>query len=286
MRAERYIGSVLTVVLLATPLALANESPHWNKATCDTCHVVASPVAGNAALRHAVAEIGCMECHGDRGGMLACRHRSDLPIGDLAVPEYYSAALDGGRVTCTTCHDLTFQCKNPNVAYGFQNPGFLRNRVSHDTTDQCFECHDDERYAALNPHAGAIEDPLESTCRLCHVGDAKPASSGMSAIAFNMPHDPNDMCLGCHDVRPHPTGMSFGASQEGWVHLVRPSAGVLVTMERWEAATGKRLPLSANDGKIYCATCHDPHGPAAGSAALQAEDRLRSDDICQACHEK
>src|SRR6056300_1755603 len=138
MRVQRFFGSVLTVaVLMATPVA-ASENPHWNKATCGACHAASAPVAGNAGLRHATAEDGCMECHGDRGGMLACRHRSDLPVGDLPVPDYYGAALDGGRITCTTCHDLTFQCNNPNIAYSLQNPGFLRNRASHDTADQCF----------------------------------------------------------------------------------------------------------------------------------------------------
>lgn len=286
MRIERVFGVLLAAAVFMATQVFASDNPHWNKATCDTCHFDASPVGGNAALRHATAEIGCMECHGDRGGMLACRHRSDLPVGVLAVPGYYGAALDGDRITCTTCHDLTFQCSNPNIAYSFQNPGFLRNRVSHDTADQCFECHDDQRYPALNPHVGTIEDPLESTCLLCHDGVAYAASGGGSNAAFNTQHDLNDMCLGCHDVRPHPTGMSFGARQEGWVHLARPSSEVLGKMERWEAATGKRLPLSSHDGKIYCATCHDPHGSAAAAPATKGEDRLRADDICQACHEK
>jgi len=261
-----------------TAQAAAKESPHWNKATCDTCHFSVSPVAGNAALRQATAEIGCMECHGDRGGALPCRHRSDLPIGDLAVPEYYSAALDGDRITCTTCHDLTFQCNNPNIAYSFQNPGFLRKRISHDTADQCFECHDDQRYAALNPHAGTTRDPLESTCLLCH--------EGAGDLSFNMKNDLNDMCRGCHDMRPHPTGMSFGTKPEGWVHLVKPSVDVLGKMQRWGAATGLSVPLSPYNGEIYCATCHEPHQTSGGPVAEQAEYRLRTDEICQVCHEK
>ena len=286
MRTDKVFGVVLAAAVFMTAQAAANESPHWNKATCDTCHFDVSPVVGNAALRQATAEIGCMECHGDRGGMPACRHRSDLPVGELAVPEYYRASLDGDRITCTTCHDLTFQCKNPNVAYSFQNPGFLRNRVSHDTADQCFECHDAQQYAALNPHAGTIIDPLESTCLLCHRGAPQSAAGASRDVSYNMQGDLNDMCRGCHDLRPHPTGMSFSAKPEGWVHLARPSIEVAAQMERWEAATGLRLPLNPNNGEIYCATCHDPHESADGGQAQSPKDRLRADNICQACHEK
>lgn len=286
-RLARFLESVSAVtVLLASALAFASENPHWNKATCNTCHFEASPEAGNAALRQASAEIGCMECHGDRGGMLACRHRSDLPVDASRVPDHYRAALDGGRITCTTCHDLTFQCRNPNIAYSLQNPGFLRNRVSHDTADQCFECHDEQQYAALNPHAGTTGDWLQPNCLLCHERIPPSTEGRVDDVSFNMQHDLNDMCRGCHDVLPHPTGISFGAKPEGWVHLVRPSVDVLGKMERWEAASGLSLPLSPYDGEIYCATCHNPHERVADSAAQQPEDRLRADNICQACHEK
>jgi len=285
MRIEKVIGGVLVAAVFMAAQTAASESPHWNKATCDACHTGASPIAGNAVLRHATIEEGCGECHDGRGAP-ACRHRSDLPVGDLSVPDYYRAAMSNDRITCATCHDITFQCNNPNVAYSFQNPGFLRNRVSHDTADQCFECHEVEGYAALNPHAGTIGDPLESTCLLCHQRTAQSAASGGSDVSYNMQGDLNEMCRGCHDLRPHPTGMSFNAKPEGWVHLARPSVEVVGHMERWAAATGRGLPLNPNNGEIYCATCHDPHESAAGAVASQPEDRLRADNICQACHEK
>jgi hypothetical protein len=277
MRAERYFRHALAVVLFVA---------HWNKATCGACHAGGPPAAGNIALKHAPLEEGCSECHDGRGGAPGCRHRSDLPVGDLSVPEYYKAAMINDRITCRTCHDVTFQCNNPDIAYSFQNPGFLRNRVSRDTADQCFECHDSQRYAALNPHAGTIEDWPEPTCLLCHERVPQSTANRASGVSFNMQRDLNDICRGCHDVRPHPTGMSFGAKPEGWVHLATPSADVRGKMERWEAATGLRLPLSPYNGEIYCATCHDAHESAEGVAAQQPEDRLRADNICQACHEK
>jgi predicted CXXCH cytochrome family protein len=284
MRLRRVFAGVLVVAVLMAAQAIADESPHWNKATCDTCHTGASPTA--ATLRQATAEIVCMECHGDRGGAVKCRHRSDLPVGGMAVPGYYGAALVGGRITCTTCHDLTFQCNNPNVAYSLQNRGFLRNRVSHDSADQCFECHDKQQVAALNPHKGTIRDSSWPTCLLCHEQVPQSTASGAVDVSFNMRQDLNDMCRGCHNLRPHPRGMSFGTKPEGWVHLAKPSTEVLGKMQRWEAATGMKLPLSPYNGEIYCATCHNPHEFEGGPAAQQHEYRLRTDDVCQACHEK
>jgi hypothetical protein len=286
MRAERYFGSALAAAVLLVAPVVASENPHWNKATCDACHATPAPVAGNASLRHATAEDGCTECHGNRGGMLACRHRSDLPVGEMAVAEYYVAALDGGRITCTTCHDLAFQCNNPNIAYSLQNPGFLRNRASHNTADQCFECHDEQQYAALNPHKGAVKDSPRPTCLLCHERVPQSSAGGANDVSFNMRHDLNDMCRGCHDLRPHPRGMSFDSKPEGWVHLAKPSTEVLGKMQRWEASTGTKLPLSPYNGEIYCATCHNPHEFEGGPAVQQPEYSLRTGDICQVCHDK
>jgi len=122
MRLRRVFAGVLVVAVLMAAQAIADESPHWNKATCDTCHTGASPTA--ATLRHATLEQGCSECHGERGGATPCRHRSDLPPGDMPVPDYYRAELRDGKITCGTCHDVTFQCNNPNIAYSLQNPRF------------------------------------------------------------------------------------------------------------------------------------------------------------------
>ena len=208
----------------------------------------------------------------------------------MVLPDNYVAALAGGRVVCTTCHDLTFQCKHPNPAYSYQNPGFLRDRVSHNSGDQCFECHDPTGYEKLNPHAGAVGTPPRETCLLCH--ESKPDSTGVAVreVTFNMRHDLNDTCRGCHVVAPHPKGMGFGKQADGWVHLVVPSADVLGRMRASEASTGVTLPLGPESGAIHCATCHDPHAfggqPGSVGTSEPPEHLLRQDNICQACHDK
>jgi hypothetical protein len=58
-------------------------------------------------------------------------------------------------------------------------------------------------------------------------------------------------------------------------------------MRNFEVATGVTLPRSPVDGEIFCGTCHNQHGfQSSESGPNQPVHRLRSADICQACHDK
>jgi hypothetical protein len=270
--------------------AAAQADPHWNKNTCQTCHVDAAPVAGDIRLQETDAEALCESCHGDRGDARPCRHISDIAPGDPTLPDSYAAKLKDGQVVCTTCHDVTYQCLRPNKSYSFMNPGFVRDRVSQDPGTQCYQCHDDAGYQKLNPHGGSVGDPPKPTCPLCHTGIPETSNTGQLAVDFNMQHDLNDMCRGCHAVPPHPRSMAFSTQAEGWVHLVVPSAEILGNMQKTESETGIALPLNPLNNEVFCATCHNPHdfklGGEHGSQERAAKYRLRVKNICQACHDK
>ena len=266
----------------------ANDAvnPHWSKSACQTCHVEAAPTAGNLSFHEPEVEKTCEGCHGDRGDARPCRHVSGIPVGDIGVSESHTRSLQAGNIVCSTCHDLTVQCLNPSKSYRYTNPPFLRDRKSRHQGDYCYQCHEDSNYEKLNPHQGVAGDPPRATCPLCHTGIPESDGGGGVSVSFNMQRDLNDTCRGCHDVRPHPTGMSFGSQGEGWVHLVKPSADVFGKIEKWQATTGSSLPLSPYDGEIYCATCHNPHEFKGGPVAERPAHRLRADNICQVCHEK
>jgi uncharacterized Zn finger protein (UPF0148 family) len=266
------------------------DDPHWKKDTCQTCHETMEPTADNVALKMENAEQLCDTCHGSRGKARPCRHSSGIPAGDHDMPESYRASLVDGQLVCTTCHDVTYQCKHPAREYSFQNRGFLRDRVSRTAGDQCYECHEKSGYEKLNPHAGIAGIPPRPTCQLCHKSLPHTSAAGQLVVEFNMEHDLNDTCRGCHVVQPHPKSMSFSKKAQGWVHLVEPPAEVIERMQKTQADTGIGLPLNPINGEVFCATCHNPHdfkvGGEHGSQKRAPKNRLRRNNICQACHDK
>jgi hypothetical protein len=264
------------------------SDPHWNKSTCGTCHLNAMPVPGNIALRAERAEKLCESCHGSQGNARSCRHSSEIPVGAQPLLESYRDAVQDGQIVCTTCHDLTVQCLSPHKAYRFVNPGFVRDRSSADTNEHCFACHDESGYKKLNPHEMEAGDPAEPTCLLCHASMPVADERGWLAVDFNMPNTLNDACRGCHNVRPHP-GMSSAGKPGGWSHLAVPSLEVRRNMQLAAAKYGSVLPLDPYNGRVHCATCHNPHHDELEGYPVAtppgAEHRLRVDNICQACHD-
>ena len=280
----------LAIVLAASQSSWAQDSPHWNKGTCGACHVEAAPVAGSISLKESDAESLCESCHGDRGDAKSCRHLSDIPVGDVLIPERFQASLKDEQVVCTTCHDVVYQCERPKLYYSFDNPGFLRDRDYAKTGEYCLECHDTSGYEKLNPHKGVTGTPPKQTCTLCHENVPSSSKGGVLDVTFNMRSDLNDTCRGCHDVRPHPLNLFAAGPSNEWIHLVVPPDAILENMRESEDETGVILPLNSQNGEIFCATCHNPHefkvGGGHGSQSANAKHRLRLNNICQACHDK
>jgi len=264
------------------------SDPHWNKSTCETCHLNAIPAPGNIALRADRAEQLCESCHGSRGNARSCRHSSDIPVGDQPMLESYRDSVQDGQLVCTTCHDLTVQCLSPDKLYRFMNPGFVRDRSSPDTSAHCYGCHDESEYEKLNPHEMEAGEPAEPTCLLCHASMPVADQRGWLPVDFNMPDALNDACLGCHNIRPHP-GSSIAGTLGAWSHLVVPSVEVQRNMQLAAVKYGLVLPLDPHNGRVHCATCHNPHHDELGgypvTTSPDSKHRLRVNDICQACHD-
>jgi len=281
---------IMLLVAGVSVAAAAGDDPHWSKGTCRSCHVDAKPTAGNIVLRETDAEAQCASCHAGSGGARDCKHLSGIPADPLQIGAEFQANLEDGRLVCSTCHDITYQCMNPSKPYSFMNPGFLRARMSQATGEYCFQCHEKSGYEKLNPHTGTVVDPPAPTCLLCHTSLPEARATGRTTLEFNMQHDLNDACRGCHVVAPHPQSMSSMNPEVSWVHLVVPSAEVMQSMRESAVETGVVLPLSPLNGEVFCATCHNPHdvrvGGPQGSEAPGIKNRLRMNEICQACHDK
>lgn len=151
----------------------------------------------------------------------------------------------------------------------------------------------------LNPH-DQIDDEgyiLWNKCLICHpeVPNIKETRS-IEDVKLRFEDDVKQGCFRCHPQRMHPGGEWVGASLSGTTgapdHWIRPPDYIEKNIEQSLKEIDVILPLEPRTGKIFCATCHNPHekGLLVGKPdkGADADWRLRSGGgpICQYCHRK
>ncbi len=271
-------------------------NPHWRNQGCIACHPqrkVVKPVT----LREADPNHLCLNCH-EQELVEAFIHPTGMaPPDDFLqrMPDQFRSSLQDGNVACTTCHDLSIQCDEERFAERKINPFFFRGGPYLTRTRLCYNCHDPKMYERYNPHDQITDEgELRSKqCFYCHntYPDRSQARS-IDDVNFNLAEDLEKLCTGCHPWRPHPGGVWAGPKAgEGPDHLVLPPEKIKRRMERVARQQGIILPLEPKTGRIFCATCHNPHErgiqyrPEADKGA-DGFKRLRRGalEICQNCH--
>ncbi len=281
-------------------------NPHWKEDSCIACHL-GNPTDGKARLR-SKGEINalCNNCHD-----LVSVHNYIHAVGmapsagkKSRMPPQFLQALERGKgmITCISCHDLPMQCKKERFGERGLNPLFFRGGPYTERTGLCFNCHDAGNYERLNPH-DQITDLGElntQVCIVCHQAVPKRREAkSINDVTFNVGDDLTKLCTGCHPWRPHPGGnwarFSTRSNGDGPNHLVVPPPEIHKRLKATEQSKDMVLPLDPATGKIFCATCHNPHerGVQRQSRADRSADgyqRLRSSGsgqmICVSCHDK
>ncbi|MCW9025662.1 MAG: hypothetical protein OQK73_13390 [Gammaproteobacteria bacterium] len=272
-------------------------NPHWHDNRCESCHV-SNILEGEdqSALKETDPRKLCESCHNntDRHDL---QHASGVKLSvemQKQLSESFRNALDNGVATCINCHDVPAQCLSERRHEQRRNPKFLRDGPYLSRTDICYQCHNKTTYTRLNPHDQITEDKKlrKETCGLCH-DDSKGLSEAknIDEVGFNIKGDLSKMCNGCHPWKPHPGGNFLFNRNRQVEHLVVPSDVMQEHMKLMEKQNGIILPLDPNTGKVFCATCHNPHeeGVVKSVAANKGADssrRLRAKEICNNCHEK
>ena len=100
-------------------------------------------------------------------------------------------------------------------------------------------------------HGAEAVTAVHKNCPNCHTGLNAPGMPPLKAGVV-------ELCLSCHpaNTRDHLLGAVPGT----------PPAGLPLDKER----------------KMTCITCHEPHGKGTATKLL----RMKSNDLCQACHQK
>lgn len=280
--------------------------PHWREdgGGCRACHR-GSPSEKDTKLITKDINGLCNNCHDTVSVQNYIHAVGMVPSAEKRerMSENFRQAIKrgGGVVTCIACHDLPMQCKKERFGEKGLNPRFFRGGPYSARTDLCFNCHNPTHYERLNPHDQISDEGELNTrrCLVCHsVTPSRRDAKSIDDVSFNVAEDLSKLCTGCHPWRPHPGGgwahFAKNSTIDGPNHLVKPPEEILKRLKESEAKRDVVMPLDASTGRIFCATCHNPHERgvqhyARADKGADGYKRLRrtgGEPICMSCHNK
>jgi len=255
---------------------------HYTGKYCTECHEK-TPQNGNKFLKYGEDYKQLCRCHYKTT-------KRDIHPADIEPPKEIKKRvpndfpLRNGEIACITCHDIFAQCKDIKTNDTFtRGQNFLRGGPYKKLTTLCFKCHDKTKFEKFNPHKqlNAKKEIVELKCLYCHkkVPDVKTEEFKDVTLIGDL----GPLCVRCHNKA---TKGTLHAN-----HLRKPSAKVLARIKQMELELGISLPLS-DEGKITCATCHNPHQkgviPAervGAKGAGEVHKHRLSGNMCIKCHQ-
>lgn len=255
---------------------------HYSGKYCRVCHGQ-TPQKGNKFLKYEEDYKQLCRCHYKKAAR-------DIHPADIEPPKEFKKRmpnnfpLQNGKIACITCHDVFAQCRDGKPKEVFKGGrNFLRGGPYKKLTTLCFKCHDKTKFEKFNPHKQLDKNGKTITrkCLYCHkkVPDVKTEEFKDVALIGDL----GPLCVRCHNKADKTTLHAR--------HLRKPSDKVLARIKQMEIEFGIVLPLNY-DGKITCATCHNPHAKGvipsgrAGAKGAGKEHRQRlPGNICQQCHQ-
>jgi len=288
--------------LLATGQLEKHEvpDPHWQDGACQSCHTGSSGF-NKSNLRTRDTGKMCGSCHNEHSKTVFV-HPVGLNIPRKMfskMPKNFQQSLStigsgyNNKMSCLTCHDVAMQCVKSRRDEKTFNSGFYRLGPYRDRTKLCFYCHDKKDYQRFSPHDQVLNGQVKKkVCNVCHKKTQQlTASTKSNDVVFHAKNDMTQLCTNCHPWKPHP-GWEYSFSQVKKTpnHLVKPTDPMLVQMNNMKKLTGVTLPLEPGTGKIYCATCHNPHEKgvirsATANAGADSKKRVRIKELCAYCHD-
>jgi len=272
------MGTIFCIssALFATPSRGDQKiiDPHWTGKHCTECH--AEEQEPELKFDGDVVRV-CYRCHQHNPPVCMKVHPKYMLLTDNMeenLPEDWP--LVDSKTTCLTCHAVRLQM-HANNAEKKRNAIFLRSSTPENLSRFCFTCHSQKLFQKTNPHRDTLN---RSTCFRCHTQDL--ASSLEDCFEASLKTKSPALCLGCHGnlFKGHITHEKLLAGE------LKATEADLHKLER----EGIELPLA--DGRMHCATCHNPHPQGIigrKQAAIGAGEKyyLRISDsqtLCAVCH--
>ena len=273
----------------------AQEGDGKNQLVCETCHTAHGSAYESFLVKSGRDSELCLECHSDKNPQTPDGRKKPLHVVNVlpakaAIPEALiqkgARVGNNGEVICQSCHEIhTNEIRQPALLVQPNQASAL-----------CLACHADKQVIAGTKHNLLLSAPEEKNlagqtvaqtgvCSACHL----PHKAARQPAPGTPPSE--GLCLNCHS----PGHVAEKAGLKGVQHplALRPAA--------MNPANHAALPLfndlgfQDRDGKMTCATCHDPHrwrsdaaaGPAGKDAPANRQTsflRKQAPLICRECH--
>ena len=275
------------------------ENPHWRADRCTVCHPASAGAPG--AIDGAAADRLCLSCHDGKKAIDEAH-----PIGRVArtartkTPEGWP--LVDGRIGCLTCHDIRKHCVAPQSRPA-DNPGVVRALDPTNPLASCTQCHLTQEWQ-VNPHRSEVAGLASqgATCGFCHVSTPRRVGAEGWEFDAKLRGQPTKLCLNCHSMHadPAPRGHLEAPVTADMLRAIAAQENRMSGIAHSQRASSGLLPLA--DGRVSCATCHNPHATDGPLAALLSRPfgtarstdpadrgkglRLPHMQLCLSCHEK
>lgn len=296
------------------------ENPHWRADGCRSCHVLDGAAPQPIAPERVDAL--CVSCHDGRRAIDDAHPIGWPAAGSRTHPPPSDWPLVDGRVGCLTCHDIRRHCAT-EAARPAENPALVRGFDARDPFASCTNCHVADAWR-VNPHRmvvagahGATDEHAtggrpnaahagggasRQNCGFCHQSTPPTPPDGIARGDARLRDATSKLCLGCHTMHadPAPHGHLEALATPAILATLLAAEQQTLAARGWSrpadmpASQSVLLPL--NDGRVNCATCHNPHAPelfgtnsplgARSAAAADARKALRVEhlQLCFHCH--
>ncbi len=271
-----FLISILTIFPVLTEALSKQVNPHWTGKHCAECHV--EDKAPELRYGGNIVEL-CNRCHGEVPSACTKVHITDNAFSNTkqrGIPANWP--LRDKKLNCVTCHEVQLQMYG-DAAKG-ANRNFLRGDKPVTLGTFCFNCHGEEHFQKTNPHRLSDVDSDSPPCFRCHTQDLFSGfeTSFKASVKTKNPA----LCIGCHWTlgEEHINHVLLGADK------LEENRAALQAFEQ----EGIDLPLP--EGRMHCATCHNPHPPgiigrkeAAAGAGEKYYLRIPgTQKLCRTCH--
>jgi len=258
-QALKYIILPLLLLLAYIAYSELNEPHSFTEQECFRCHK--SPYDNPYDLVNVSVTQMCAPCH--RIIVKTATHPVEVYPVKVKVPS--DLPLQGGKITCVTCHDIHTE---RHEFFGFKT--YQLRRPDSDIRFFCIACH--ERDFGSLGHAELTD--------VAHVGRYyRELKSDAEIDALSA------QCISCHDDT-FAVGASFKVGAGEWSHGF--GSHPIGVDYRGAAIKNHRLaPLHQVDGRIHlfggkigCGTCHDMFSPLPGRLTMSNSGSR----LCRECH--